>query len=182
TFLPGTLIAGLGLGCTFAPLATVAMRNVKPQMAGAASAVMNTLRQLGGAVGGAVVGAVLQNRLATSLHDQAVSYSSQLPSPARDPFVKAFSTGGGGLEVGRQSSSAAGGSLANLPPQAAHQIAQIAHDVFLYGFIYAMRPTLAVPIAALALGAISCLAIQRRRRPSPADVESQRPQEEPVHA
>src|SRR5205807_7106464 len=178
TFLPGTLIAGLGLGCTFAPLATVAMRNVKPQMAGAASAVMNTLRQLGGAVGSAVVGAVLQNRLATSLHDQAVSYSSQLPPQARDPFVKAFSsTGSGGLEVGRQSSSAAGQSLAGLPPQAAHQIAQIAHDVFLHGFIYAMRPTLAVPIAAVALGAISCLAIQRRRRPSHADAESARPQE-----
>ena len=84
--------------------------------------------------------------------------------------------------MGRQSSSAAGGSLANLPPQAAHQIAQTAHDVFLHGFIYAMRPTLAVPIAAVALGAISCLAIQRRRRPSPADAESARPQEEPVHA
>ena len=167
TFLPGTLVAGLGLGCTFAPLATVAMRNVRPQMAGAASGVMNTLRQLGGAVGGATVGAVLQNRLAASLHDQAVSYSSQLPPPARQPFVNAFSkAAGGGLEVGRQSSSAAGQSLGNLPPQVAHQVAQVAHDVFLYGFIYAMRPTLAVPIAALVVGAISCLALKRYRRPS----------------
>jgi hypothetical protein len=159
------------------------MRNVKPQMAGAASAVMNTLRQLGGAVGSAVVGAVLQNRLATNLHDQAVGYASTLPPQARQPFVKAFSsTGSGGLEVGRQSSSAAGQSLAGLPPQAAHQIAQVAHDVFRYGFIYAMRPTLAVPIAGLVLGAVSCLAIRRRRRPDGAVAESARPEEAAVHA
>jgi EmrB/QacA subfamily drug resistance transporter len=173
TFLPGTLVAGVGLGCTFAPLATVAMRNVRPQMAGAASGVMNTVRQLGGAMGGATVGAVLQNRLATSLHDQAVSYSSQLPPAARQPFINAFSnTASGGLEVGRQSSSAAGQTLGNLPPQAAHQVAQIAHDVFLYGFIYAMRPTLAVPILALALGAISCLGLRRRQRPSGVEAKS----------
>jgi EmrB/QacA subfamily drug resistance transporter len=166
TFLPGTLVAGLGLGCTFAPLATVAMRNVRPQMAGAASGVMNTVRQLGGAVGSATVGAVLQNRLATSLHDQAVRYASQLPPPARQPFLKGFSSAAsGGLEVGRRSSAAAGQNLSGLPPQARHQVALIAHDVFLYGFIYAMRPTLAVPIAALALGAVSCLGIRRYRRP-----------------
>ena len=178
TFLPGTLVAGLGLGCTFAPLATVAMRNVRPEMAGAASGVMNTLRQLGGAVGSATVGAVLQNRLAASLHDQAVSYASQLPPQVRQPFVEGFGgTAGGGLEVGRRSSSAGGQNLANLPPQAQHQIAQVAHDVFLYGFIYAMRPTLAVPILALALAAISCVGIRRRRRPGGVEARSPQPQE-----
>jgi nitrate/nitrite transporter NarK len=47
TFLPGALVAGAGLGCTFAPMATVAMRNIKPQVAGAASGLLNTTRQLG---------------------------------------------------------------------------------------------------------------------------------------
>src|SRR5207249_277281 len=83
----------------------------------------------------------LANRLVASLHAQAVSYAPQLPPQVRHPFVEGFSsTAGGGLEVGRRSSSAAGQNLANLPPQAQHQIAQVAHDVFLYGFIYAMRP------------------------------------------
>jgi EmrB/QacA subfamily drug resistance transporter len=183
TFLPGTLVAGLGLGCTFAPLATVAMRNVQPQMAGAASGVMNTVRQLGGALGSATVGAILQNRLATSLHDQAVSYSSQLPPAARQPFIHGFSTSAsGGLDVGRQASTAAGQNVANLPPQAAHQVAQIAHDVFAYGFIYAMRPTLAVPVVALALGAISCIGIRRRRRPGGAQAEPVVRDDAAVHA
>jgi len=168
TFLPGLLVAGLGVGCTFAPMTTVAMRNIRPQLAGAASGVLNTTRQVGGAIGSAVVGAVLQNRLASSLHDQAVSYSAQLPpqlpQAIRQKFIDGFSNAvKGGLEVGH-SSSASAGQVSGLPPQVAAEIARISHDVFAYAFIDAMRPTLAVPIAALALGALSCVAIKRRRR------------------
>ena len=168
TFLPGLLVAGVGVGCTFAPMTTVAMRNIRPQMAGAASGVLNTTRQVGGAIGSAVVGAVLQNRLAASLHDQAVSYSAQLPpqvpQAVRQRFVDGFSNAvKGGLEVGHSSSSSAG-QVQGAPPQVAAQIAQISHYVFAYGFIGAMRPTLLVPIGVLALGSISCLAIKRRKR------------------
>jgi EmrB/QacA subfamily drug resistance transporter len=168
TFLPGLLVAGVGIGCTFAPLATVAMRNVRPQLAGAASGVMNTTRQVGGAIGSAVVGAVLQNRLAVSLHAQAVVYAVQLPpqvpAPMRQRFVDGFSNAArGGLEVGRSTSSS-GGAIPGLPPEVAGQIGRLAHDVFANAFIDAMRPTLLVPVAVLAVGALSCLAIRRRRR------------------
>ncbi len=183
TFLPGLLVAGAGVGCTFAPMVTIAMRNVQPRLAGAASGVMNTTRQVGGAIGSAAVGAVLQNRLASSLHDQAVSYAAQLPpqvpQEVRQRFVDGFTNAGrGGLEVGASSGSAAG-HLTGLPPQVAGQIAQIAHDVFAYGFIDAMRPTLLVPVIVLAIGALSCLAIKRRRRTSEAPVQ---PAQEPVTA
>ena len=168
TFLPGLVVAGLGVGCTFAPLATVAMRNVQPRLAGAASGVLNTTRQLGGAIASAVVGAVLQNRLAASLHDQAVAFAGQLPAQlppaARQRFVDGFSHAAtGGLEVGR-SSGAAMGELAGLPPQVTAEIARIAHEVFAYAFIDAMRPTLLVPVAVLVVGALSCLGIKRRER------------------
>ena len=134
-------------------------------------------------MGGATVGAVLQNRLVASLHDQAVSYASQLPPQVRQPFVEGFSsTAGGGLEVGRRSSSAGGQNLANLPPQAQHQIAQVAHDVFLYGFIYAMRPTLAVPIVALAIGAFSCIGIRRFQRPGGVEARPAEQEETAVPA
>jgi hypothetical protein len=157
-------------------MATIAMRNIKPQVAGAASGILNTTRQLGGAIGSAVVGAVLQNRLPVALHDEAVKFAAQLPrqlpAQARQRFVEAFSNAGkGGVEVGRSSSS----SFANvpgLPPQVAQQIAHIAHEVFAYAFIDAMRPTLAVPILALALGAVSCLAIKRRSRAEEAPARS----------
>jgi EmrB/QacA subfamily drug resistance transporter len=183
TLLPGLVIGGIGLGCTFAPMATVAMRNVRPQLAGAASGVLNTTRQVGGAIGSAVIGAVLQNQLAASLHDQAVHYAAQLPAQmpaaAKQQFIDGFShAASSGFEVGASSSSAAG-QVSGLPPQVAEQIARIAHDVFAYAFIDAMRPTLLVPVAALVIGALSCLAIKRRSRTEAAPAQ---PSGEPATA
>src|SRR2546421_3410419 len=101
TFWGPAALAGIGMGMTFAPLTTVAMRNVSPQMAGAASGVLNTVRQLGGAVGSAVIGAVLQNRLATQLHDQAVAYSSRVDPAFRSRFIDGFShAASSGFQVG----------------------------------------------------------------------------------
>jgi predicted MFS family arabinose efflux permease len=65
--LPGFLVAGLGIGCTMSPMQTIATRNVDPGLAGAASGVLNTIRQTGSALGSAIVLALLQNRLAAHL-------------------------------------------------------------------------------------------------------------------
>jgi EmrB/QacA subfamily drug resistance transporter len=48
-------ITGLSAGMTFMPLTTLALRNVEPEHAGAASGLFQTMQQLGGAVGLAVV-------------------------------------------------------------------------------------------------------------------------------
>jgi len=80
--LPGLIVAGFGLGMTFAPLQTVAMRNVEPRMAGAASGVINTTRQLGGVIGSAAVGALLQAQLTDKLAAAAQEKTAALP-PAR---------------------------------------------------------------------------------------------------
>ncbi|TMF85050.1 MAG: MFS transporter [Chloroflexi bacterium] len=172
TFTLPAMVAGVGLGCTFAPMVTVAMRNIEPRMAGAASGVFNTTRQLGGVLGSAVVGAVLQNRLATALHDQAVARSAGLPAQFRQRFIDGFSQASkSGFQVGRGQSG--GANLpSGLPPQVAHQLQQISHDVFAYGFIDAMRPTLLVGVLVLGLAALSCLGIKRRRRePQPATAQ-----------
>ncbi|HEX6547156.1 MAG TPA: DHA2 family efflux MFS transporter permease subunit [Candidatus Dormibacteraeota bacterium] len=157
------MVAGLGMGCTFAPMTTVAMRHIEPRMAGAASGIFNTARQLGGVLGSAVVGAVLQNRLSMALHDQAVTRSAGLPPQFRQQFIDGFSHAAkSGFEVGR---GQVGGSLpAGLPPAVAHQLQQLAHEVFADGYIDAMRATLVVPLVVLLVGALSCLAIRRRSR------------------
>lgn len=171
-FLPGLVVAGIGMGFTFAPMATVAMRNIEPRMAGAASGVLNTTRQLGGVLGSAIVGAVLQNRLATSLHDQAVARSAQLPEQIRTPFINGFASAAkSGLQVGRGQSGSALHVPPGVPPQVAQQVQQIAHDVFVYGFIDAMRPSLAVSIVVLIVGGLSCLALQGRPRSGTAQNE-----------
>src|SRR5437773_646383 len=70
-FLAPAIVAGAGLGMTFAPMTTVAMRSVSPRMAGVASGVINTTRQVVAAVGSEVVGALRQSHLATALRDPA---------------------------------------------------------------------------------------------------------------
>jgi EmrB/QacA subfamily drug resistance transporter len=72
---------GLGMGNVIAPASTV-MQNVLPlERAGAGSAVQNTVRQVGGALGIAIIGTVLANsyasRLAPILSDSSLPTQSQ---------------------------------------------------------------------------------------------------------
>jgi EmrB/QacA subfamily drug resistance transporter len=172
TFLVPAIVAGAGMGMTFAPLTTVAMRNIEPRMAGAASGVLNTTRQVGQAVGSAVVGALLQNRLATTLHDQAVSHASAVPAAFRDQFIAAFgSVASNGFQIGTGENGAK--LPPGLPPAVAQQLTALFHDVFVSGYIDALKQTLVLPIVVLALTAFSALLIKRRARQAA-------PKEEPV--
>src|SRR6266851_29109 len=63
TFIPALVVTGAGLGCGFAVVMTVGMRGIGPQFAGAAAGVLNTFRQVGGAMGAAIAVALLQSRL-----------------------------------------------------------------------------------------------------------------------
>jgi hypothetical protein len=151
------------MGMTFAPMTTIAMRNISPRVAGAASGVLNTTRQLGAAIGSAVVGALLQNRLAITLHDQAVSQASALPANFRNQFVAAFnSVASNGFEIGTGQSGAK--LPPGLPPAVQHQISQLAHDVFVSAFIDAMKSTLIVPILFLAFTALTTMLISATGR------------------
>src|SRR6201996_7605922 len=80
--LPGFLLAGLGTGCTMSPMQTIATRNVAPRFAGAAAGTLNTLRQVGSALGSAIVLAVIQSSLAAG-H----SYTSALRDAIVVPVV-----------------------------------------------------------------------------------------------
>jgi EmrB/QacA subfamily drug resistance transporter len=160
--LPGLLVAGLGLGCTFAPLQTIAMRNIGPQVAGAASGFINTTRQLGAVIGSAAVGALLQAQLSTKLTAQAETNAADLPPQVRDQFVEGFKQAGqSGIEVG------AGQSGAHLPPGTPQSIVDLALRTFHEGFTSAMRVTLLLPLVILALAAL-CVLLVRRRKNKPA--------------
>ncbi|MGW4975995.1 MFS transporter [Streptomyces mirabilis] len=154
-------LAGLGAGCTFAPMATEVMRNVPAKLSGAASGVNNALRQVGSVLAGAVVGAVLQARLASSLTDQARQRAGQLPAAYRDGFVGGFSQAGTDVNA-RQA--------ARLPEGVPHDIAErmraLGAQVFGHGFVHAMGPAVLVSAAVLLTGALACLAVRRHRGPS----------------
>jgi EmrB/QacA subfamily drug resistance transporter len=144
-FLAPQLAMGIGIGCTFAPMTTVAMRGINPRMAGAASGVFNTTRQVGSVIGTAGVGALLQNRLVSSLTSQAQQRAAGLPAPVRDKLISGFqSAAKSGLEEG-----------------SGQKLTGLAGRIFTHGFVDAMRPTMLVPIVLLLVAAASCLLIQR---------------------
>jgi EmrB/QacA subfamily drug resistance transporter len=58
-WLPGTLLMGLGIGLTFPVLSAAAVSNLPPERFGVGSAVNQTARQVGGAIGVAILVAIL---------------------------------------------------------------------------------------------------------------------------
>ncbi|MFF0293749.1 MFS transporter [Kitasatospora sp. NPDC004614] len=63
------VVLGFGMGLTFTPVSIAVLQRVAPAQTGMASATINTLRELGGVLGIAVLGAVLTNRLTGALTD-----------------------------------------------------------------------------------------------------------------
>ncbi len=173
SFMAPLVVAGLGMGCIFAPMVTVAMRNIEPRMAGAASGVLNTIRQVGLVIGTAAVGALLQNRLVSSIAGQASTRSAALPPQVRSRFVTEINNSAkNGIQVGAGQSGGSTHLSRGLPAQVVAEISRIGHEVFTFAFVTAMRQTMVLPIVLLAVGALSCLAIKEgKRAPSPAQPE-----------
>ena len=156
-FLAPQLVAGIGIGCTFAPMTTVAMRNVNPVMAGAASGVFNTTRQVGTVIGTAGVGALLQNRLVAAFTEQVNARAVHLPVAAQHKLLAGFQAGAkSGLEAG-----------------SGHRPTGLPGEIFTNGFVQGMRPTMLVPIAFLLAGAAACLFITRQPGRSASTVSAE---------
>ncbi|MEU6534943.1 DHA2 family efflux MFS transporter permease subunit [Streptomyces sp. NPDC047000] len=60
--LPGLIISGIGMGLYFAPAANLVMSSVRPQEQGIASGANNALREVGGALGIAVMSSIFSAR------------------------------------------------------------------------------------------------------------------------
>jgi MFS family permease len=163
-FMPAIAVMGLGMGGIWAPMATETMRGVPMALAGAASGVNNTLRQVGSVVGSAAVGALLQNQLATTLREEATTRSAALPADVRSRFVESFAASAkGGIEVGPSHAATASG----LPAAVVARIQQVGQEVFQHGYVRAMHPTLILPVAAAFVAAALCL-LATRHTTSPA--------------
>ncbi len=81
--LPGLLVGGVGMATVMTPMTAAAMGSVPVDKAGVSSAVLNTFRQVGGALGIATMGAIL-----TSRESAALAAGASRP----DAFIDGFST------------------------------------------------------------------------------------------
>lgn len=180
TFAIPLAITGVGMGLTMAPMTSVAMRDIVPTAAGAASGFLNTIRQVGAAIGSAVTGAVLAHALATEMASQGKHYATQLPSQYRSGFLKAISNfSSGGLEVGAGKTTLA--LPKSVPASTAHQIQALGQTVYIHAFLNALRPTIYVCIPLLLLGVVISIFLRTRRAPK-TDVVPTIPAAEPATA
>jgi hypothetical protein len=165
------------MACIWTPAFGLATRDLRPELGGVASGVLNTLQELGTVIASAAAGALLQNRLAAELHDQAVARSGNLPPAFRAPLVDGFSHAArGGLDIGAGQTGAALHLPPGVPAPVAQQLTEVAHAVFASAFVAAMRPTMLLPVAVLVAASPGCLAL-RAHPPvrARAEVESEEP-------
>ncbi len=162
--LPATVM-GVGMGCVFAPLLTEALRDVPVEILGSAAGLLTTTRQVGSALGTAVVGAVLQNRLTAALHEQAAGASGAIPGSLREQFiVTATHSTRTGLGPGQMRTPVLPAALAQVDGAR-----ELMRRVLADSYVAALRPSLAVVAGALLLGALTCLWIRHRIEiPEPA--------------
>ena len=78
--LPGLIVAGIGIGLANPAIAAAALRAVDPSRTGMASGINNACRLTGVAVGVAALGAVLEDRISSSLVSSIGPSGSKLAS------------------------------------------------------------------------------------------------------
>jgi EmrB/QacA subfamily drug resistance transporter len=160
---PALVVIGFGVGCVFSPLANLATASVPLPQMGAASGVMNTSRQVGGVLGSAAIGVLLQARLTVTMHTAAVTNAATLPPQFRDQFIATVDAQAATASTGASGAAQAGG----LPAEVAARLAQAGQAAFREGFTSATTVTLILPLAILVLGAFACLLMTRVKSSTP---------------
>jgi EmrB/QacA subfamily drug resistance transporter len=145
------VVLGIGMGCVTAPISRLAIASAEARFAGAASGVFAMSRQIGAALGVAVVGAVVQSVGRT----HAAADLSLLPLPPTAQAAVAHSVGAGSPPGGSQ-----------VPAGVAHQIAAVVREALAYGIA---RTGFVVLGLALVGGAV---AVWVMRKPAPGPVLS----------
>lgn len=165
TLVPGLLLCGLGIGFIFSPLSNVTINSVDRTLVGSASGIFNTARQVGGVLGSAAVGVLLQARISVSTLSRANEAALALPAEFRQRFVSGFAGAAGGATT--RFGDDAPALLADLPPGIADQARHLATQVIQNGLTDAVKISFLLPIGVLLFGLLSAAAMRTTRRPAP---------------
>ncbi len=141
SLMPGFIVMGLGMGMTFPAMTNAVMLEVPPRIAGSASGVLNTVRNIGQVIGIAVLGTVLQSWAGsqTSTHLQGVG----LPQDAHDQIVAA--AGEGRLQV-------IPGIVQSAAPDSMQAVLRALDLGFLDSMHYTLYLSTAVMVAGIGMG------------------------------
>ncbi len=133
SLLPGLLLGGAGLGLSMTPATTAITGALPEDEQGVASALNDTMRELGGAVGVALLGSILNSGYRTGVSD----LEGTLPAAAYEPIREGI---GGALAVAGAPTTSA---------EAAATILSTAREAFIDGWAVSMWVGVAMGAAAL---------------------------------
>jgi len=155
-------IFGFGMGNVIAPASTV-MQNVLPlARAGAGSAVQNTVRQVGGALGVAIIGTVLATQYANRITPAMGQLPDQVPDEARQAAENSIVATDGLLAALEQS---------GVPAAVLDALRTSAYDAFLTSshVTYLVSVSVVVVAAVLVAFALPVITPPRKDAMVPAD-------------
>lgn len=150
---PGLIIFGMGVGAASAQLTNIVLSNVRTEIAGEASAVNNTIRQVGTAVGIAILGMVLASSLSAGISNN-ISTDSGIPAPAKAAIVSSF-----------QNFSPESGQPPQLNQNMPTEVQQAVKQDVNLALLSASKRALSVALIFLFAGAVFSLFIPRPKLP-----------------
>jgi hypothetical protein len=143
SLLPALMLHGIGIGFATSQLTNVVLSDIPPQKAGSASGAAGMVRQVGTALGIALIGAIFVGQ-ATSHVRHDLNKATNIPTAVRTEVVKGVGDGiGGGAPPGANNTTIG------------RQIATIVSD----GVSDAARPAVAFAGGVVTLGALISLLV-----------------------
>jgi len=130
--LPTLVFSGLGVGLVTTPLAAAVVGAISRHRAGAASGVMNTMRQVGGTLGVAALGALFS-------HEVTVRFAAQAQTLGLSEAA--------GRTLGASVASTGGQAVASLPTELTVRATALARSAFVGGLSHTLYVNTAVVFA-----------------------------------
>jgi EmrB/QacA subfamily drug resistance transporter len=109
--IPGLALYGIGMGLVQSQINNLTLSSVPVEMAGEASGVANTFRQIGSSLGAAIIGSVLLTSIVVDLQ-AAAGASARIPPPAKPGLDRSLREQSSSLAFGSS------GPFDRLPPAA----------------------------------------------------------------
>jgi EmrB/QacA subfamily drug resistance transporter len=147
--LVGLGVFGLGLGFSSSQLVNVVLSDISPEKTGVASGTNSTARQLGTALGVALIGSIFASLTARHAIDEV--RASTLPGSLRETAVAAIHTQGTGFRAPSGTSVVDAATL---------------HHALASGITDALRPSLLVAAGFVAVGSMLSFLLPRDRVPA----------------
>jgi fucose permease len=94
TVLPGTLILGAGVGLTMSPSTAAITSSLPEEKQGVASSLNDTVREMGGAVGIALIGSVLNAAYRTDVEPATTGLPPEIAHPVTEGIGGALAAAG----------------------------------------------------------------------------------------